>query len=335
MNLREAKELTGGGLGYPSKMPGTSYGISAHACITGAKLATVPGSVCHGCYALRNNYNYPSVATAHERRLASIAGPHWTAGLVFLLQREYNAVCREYTDLIHKHAKQAKRIKRSLLKRTGYQSRIRDVGFGLAQLTKTDMDIIQKRAVLNPAMYPLTLPVSGATVELSQKALGPTITVASVYALIQSICNYLEKPTICDYMPQNGATQLPDGLHLTYYMRHHDSGDLQSVDHLLKICAVAALTPDIKHWLPTREFDIVQAYIAKGGRVPNNLTIRVSATMVDGRATSKWSTTSGVHTDPPAWGKRHVCPAPLQGNNCGECRACWSREVAHVSYHKH
>ena len=54
MNLREAKELTGGGLGYPSKMPGTSYGISAHACITGGKLASVPGSVCHGCYLERN-----------------------------------------------------------------------------------------------------------------------------------------------------------------------------------------------------------------------------------------------------------------------------------------
>jgi len=210
MNLREAKELTGGGLGYPSKMPGTSYGISAHACITGAKLATVPGSVCHGCYALRNNYNYPSVATAHERRLASIAGPHWTAAMAHLINS------------------------------------------------------------------------SGER-----------------------------------------------------WHRWHDSGDLQSVEHLLKICAVAALTPGVRHWLPTREFGLVQAYMAKGGRVPDNLTIRVSATMVDGRATSKWPTTSGVHTDPPAWGKRHVCPAPLQGNNCGDCRACWSKEVVHVSYHKH
>ena len=44
-----------GPLGYPSKMPGTAYGISAEACITGAKLASVPGSVCHDCYAMTGN----------------------------------------------------------------------------------------------------------------------------------------------------------------------------------------------------------------------------------------------------------------------------------------
>jgi hypothetical protein len=209
MNLREAKELSGGGLGYPSKMPGTSYGISAHACITGAKLVSVPGSVCHGCYALRNNYNYNSVKTAHARRLLSIAGPRWVDAMVLLLQH------------------------------------------------------------------------SGER-----------------------------------------------------WHRWHDSGDLQSVEHLAKICAIAAQTPRIRHWLPTRELGIVQAYVAKGGSVPANLTIRVSATMVDGRATSKWPVTSGVHTALPGIGT-HICPAPGQGNKCGDCRACWSKGVPHVSYHKH
>ena len=80
MNLREAKELTGGGLGYPSKMPGTSYGISAHACITGAKLASVPGSVCHGCYALKGNYQYNSVQIAHKRHSSDAQASHNNAG---------------------------------------------------------------------------------------------------------------------------------------------------------------------------------------------------------------------------------------------------------------
>src|SRR5208282_4766043 len=209
MKVGEAKELTGGGLGFPSKMPGTSYGISAHACITGSKLASVPDSVCHGCYALRNNYNYSSVKTAHARRLASIAGSHWTAAMVTLLQR------------------------------------------------------------------------SGER-----------------------------------------------------WHRWHDSGDLQSTEHLTKICAVAALTPKIKHWLPTRELGIVQQYIAKGGSVPDNLTIRVSATMVDGPATSKWPTTSGVFTVSVPAGARK-CPAPRQDNQCGKCRSCWNKDIAHVVYHKH
>jgi hypothetical protein len=35
--------------------------------------------------------------------------------------------------------------------------------------------------------------------------------------------------------------------------RWHDSGDVQDLKHLAKIFKVARLTPNIKHWLPTRE----------------------------------------------------------------------------------
>ena len=43
MLKKEAKEITGG-LSKPSKMPGPSYNLPAAACITGAKLAKIPGS---------------------------------------------------------------------------------------------------------------------------------------------------------------------------------------------------------------------------------------------------------------------------------------------------
>ena len=186
--------------------------VSARACITGAKLNKVPGSTCHGCYALKANYLYPSVATAHARRLASIDGAGWSAAMAVLI---LNAVARG----------------------------------------------------------------------------GPA------------------------------------------YHRWHDAGDLQSVEHLTKICAVAAMTSRVKHWLPTRELGIVQDYVARGGMVPDNLLIRVSATMVDGSPTRAWPHTSTVHTVVTK-GLR-VCPAPTQGNKCGQCRACWSKKVSNVSYHKH
>src|SRR5208282_1236601 len=222
MKVGEAKELTGGGLGHPSKMPGTSYGISAHACITGSKLASVPGSVCHGCYALKGNYKYNSVQVAHKRRLASIAGPHWTAALVFLLNKEYAIACREYIDLLRnqlpKRGKLARLIKQSLSKPIGSQSRIRAAGFGLARRTKTGMGIIQRPAVLNPAMYPLTLPVSGAIVALSPSGKSRTTFAALDHALIRNICNYLLKLPIDGYTQTSDETQLPEGLQLTYFM---------------------------------------------------------------------------------------------------------------------
>jgi hypothetical protein len=200
------------------------------------------------------------------------------------------------------------------------------------------MGIIQRPEALSLEMYPLTLPVSGAIVAISPKDMNRITPAASDRALIQTICNYLEKPTISGYTQTSEETLLPAGLTLEYHFRLHDSGDLQSVEHLTKIAAVAALSPNVRIWLPTRELAIVKAYVASGGSVPSNLTIRVSATMIDGPATKAWPITSGVHTAVPGVGfavRTHICPAPQQDNKCGKCRACWSTEVSHVSYHRH
>lgn len=216
MKLKDARAIAGS-LGYPSKMPGTSYGIPATACITGQKLAAVEGSVCAGCYAMRGNYTFRDVKKSHATRLAGIAEPQWVAAMVAML----NAA---HAIGVHKGRKLAK-------------------------------------------------------------------------------------------------------VH-----RWHDSGDLQSRDHLARICAVARATPRLRHWLPTREGGIVRDFVRDGGTIPRNLTIRLSATMVDGPAPRAWPTTSTVHRGA---GAGHICPAPTQDNNCGACRACWDRSIVNVSYHVH
>jgi hypothetical protein len=58
-----------GRLSNPSKMPCHSWSIPAVNCTTGAKLVKVPGSVCHGCYALKGMYRFPNVKDALSRRL--------------------------------------------------------------------------------------------------------------------------------------------------------------------------------------------------------------------------------------------------------------------------
>ena len=67
---------TVGGVGLPSKMPGTAYGLDANRCHVGGKLSEQEGSVCFKCYAKRNNYTYPSVMMAHAKRHASLG--NWT-----------------------------------------------------------------------------------------------------------------------------------------------------------------------------------------------------------------------------------------------------------------
>lgn len=213
-----------GSIGFPSKMPGTSYGIPATACKVGAKLARIAGSVCSKCYALKANYTYPSVQIAQARRLAGIANPAWPYAMAFLLLRYHGQDAR---GKVHRKLK------------------------------------------------------------------------------------------------AGGA-----GWH-----RWHDAGDLQSRAHLAAICHVARLTPGIRHWLPTREAALVAGFLRDGGTFPPNLTVRVSATMVDGAPSRAFPNTSTVHAAIAPQG--HACPAPQQGNECGPCRACWDRNVSNVSYHEH
>ena len=199
MLKKEARQITGG-LSAPSKMPGPAYNLPASQCITGAKLVKVPGSVCHGCYALKGRYRFNNVKTALERRAASITHPDWVKAMVAL--------------------------------------------------------------------------ISG-----------------------------------------------------NEYFRWHDSGDIQSVEHLKRIFEVCKRTPDTKHWMPTREARFLR--LMDPDIIPSNLIIRMSSHMIDQGPVTFWPWTSTVST------KSKTCPAQDQGNKCMDCRACWDRKVANVTYPKH
>lgn len=223
MSAQLAQFITGP-IGYPSKMPGTAYGLPAQECRVGSKLAMVLGTVCSDCYALKGNYMFPDVKRAQYMRLAGISHARWAECMAYLLNG------------LHGFGPRPKGLKAKKIKSKGWH-------------------------------------------------------------------------------------------------RWHDAGDLQSVAHLAAICEVARLTPNVRHWLPTREIAVVLAYAKAGGIVPSNLLVRVSATKVDGKATTTWLWTSGVYDQSPPQGKK--CSAPLTNNECGNCRACWSFDVPHVDYHKH
>ena len=198
MLKKEAKKITGG-LSAPSKMPGPAYNLPAQACITGSKLVKIPGSVCHGCYALKGRYRFKNVKDALSRRLASIMDPRWIEAMVVLIDKEP-------------------------------------------------------------------------------------------------------------------------------FFRWHDSGDLQSVQHLKNIFEVCNRTPGTQHWLPTREVKFLPLNF---DAIPKNLIIRLSGHKIDRTAASFWPWTSTVVT------AGRTCPAPDQNNECKDCRACWSRDTANIAYGKH
>ena len=201
MNSQERKKITGG-LSSPSKMPGYSYNLPATECNVGSKLAKVPGSVCHGCYALKGRYRFPNVKEAMNRRLQSIDREDWAATMA------------------------------------------------------ADINARASR-----------------------------------------------------------------------FFRWHDSGDIQSSKHLRKIFDVCKLTPDVAHWLPTREAGILSELGPE--EVPTNLTIRLSATMINGKPPKSWPLTSTVVTEGAS------CLAPGQGNACRDCRNCWDKSIKNIAYGLH
>jgi len=198
MNKKEARQITGG-LSAPSKMPGPAFYLPAQACITGAKLVKIPGSVCHGCYALKGRYRFRNVKEALARRLASLTHPQWIPAMVVLIDN-------------------------------------------------------------------------------------------------------------------------------TPWFRWHDSGDLQSVQHLKNIFEVCLRTPNTRHWLPTREARFLPLNFDS---IPKNLIIRLSGHKINRPAAGFWPWTSTVVTEMKS------CPAKEQGNQCKDCRACWSRDTANIAYPLH
>ena len=123
------------------------------------------------------------------------------------------------------------------------------------------------------------------------------------------------------------------------YFRWHDSGDIQSVEHLAKIVQIAWDCPTIRFWIPTREYGFVTQYIEKFGELfPPNLTIRLSTHMVDSQNPPKIGglPTSTVHTKPERMPLGTIqCEAYTREGKCADCRVCWDSSVQNVSYPKH
>ena len=115
------------------------------------------------------------------------------------------------------------------------------------------------------------------------------------------------------------------------FFRWHDSGDLQSVEHLEKIAEVCRQTPTVKHWLPTREYKIVDDW-AKQYDQPTNLIIRKSIHMIDGKL-PKVGLSSSIHKKNKPQGTE--CKAYNQKGQCLDCRLCWNTKVQNISYKYH
>jgi len=117
--------------------------------------------------------------------------------------------------------------------------------------------------------------------------------------------------------------------------RWFDSGDLDSVQHLRNIIEVCNGTPDIQHWLVTKEKRTVRKFLDDGGIIPDNLVIQMSGYMLDGGIVKGFDdcnqiTHHLVHTDRQS-AQGYVCPVEdgkgVTSCEQANCYACWDRNV--------
>lgn len=129
--------------------------------------------------------------------------------------------------------------------------------------------------------------------------------------------------------------------------RWFDSGDIQDLHMLAQIMEIANRTPKTLHWLPTQEYEMVDAFVRAGYHIPKNVTIRFSARNIDGEPPSQLALdlmkyrnvegyigTSRVVTNEEWLKSPNACPSYLQGNNCGTCINCWSH-IPNIDYKRH
>ncbi len=118
--------------------------------------------------------------------------------------------------------------------------------------------------------------------------------------------------------------------------RWHDSGDLQSVAHLAAVVLIAERLPEIRFWIPTREYAMVRDWLLLGRSFPKNLTVRMSVALVGMKPSVRPELAArGVQTSSVGAGVGFLCGAHTRDNHCGPCRACWSKDVPNVDYPLH
>ena len=85
MLKKEASKIVGG-LSTPGKMPCYSINLPATECKVGSILARVPGTTCHGCYALKGRYRFKTTKRAMARRLRALDHGSWTTAMIALMK---------------------------------------------------------------------------------------------------------------------------------------------------------------------------------------------------------------------------------------------------------
>ena len=137
-----------------------------------------------------------------------------------------------------------------------------------------------------------------------------------------------------DWKRAEWVDEMVDALQKQKYFRWFDSGDVYHPALAFKIYLVMSKTPNTKHWLPTKSYNIpkIRSILDRMKLLPN-AAVRFSSPSIVGEYGSEHGSTVIPYAETPT--SAEVCGAYSRDGKCGECRACWDKEVSVVAYPAH
>lgn len=122
-------------------------------------------------------------------------------------------------------------------------------------------------------------------------------------------------------------------------VRWFDSGDIADAEFFDRMVELCKKTPDVKHMAFTKKYEIVNEYIDKNGKLPDNLNVMFSAWH------KLWYIPNphnlGIayidfndKTLNPEFPKNaFICPG--RESTCSACGACFNKKLKAVVFHQH
>ena len=120
--------------------------------------------------------------------------------------------------------------------------------------------------------------------------------------------------------------------------RWFDSGDIYCSDLAKKIEQVLKATPNIRHWIPTRQYkDKKIKVILDRMNTLDNVVVRFSSDSTNGAMldSSYNSTITPSPEDIKSSKGVSICRAYERKGKCASCTACWSKKITTIVYPLH
>lgn len=138
-----------------------------------------------------------------------------------------------------------------------------------------------------------------------------------------------------DWKRAEWADDMVKALKRQTYFRWFDSGDVYHPGLAAKILEVMSRTPHVKHWLPTKSYKIarIRVFLEMMKALPN-VSVRYSSDSMVGEFGQEHGSTVVAYADDATQADK-VCDAYTRKGKCGDCRACWDKNVSVVAYPSH